>query len=126
MFNPLLLLTAFEGFVTNSLARAFVLALMTTKASAVLSVHSSSLVSSFCLDTKFEENDVEVDKDLLQLFDMVQVSTPAVEGVAPLFLALSIVVVLAVGLPVDIGLSFAESNMSDSITNQQFHTKDCF
>jgi len=116
LFNPLLLLTAFEGFVPNSLARAFVLALMTTKASAVLSVHSSSLVNNFCLDTKFEENDVEVDKDLLQLFDMVQVSTPAVEG-APLFLALSIVVVLAVGLPVDIGLSFAESNISDSETN---------
>ena len=90
--------------------------LMTTKASAVLSVHSSSLVNNFCLDTKFEENDVEVDKDM-QPFDVVQVSTPAVEGAAPLFLALSIVVVLAVGLPIGIGLSFAESNMSDSKTN---------
>jgi hypothetical protein len=79
------LLDSLLSGLASASALAFARALMTTKARAVFSVHSSSRVNSFVLVTNSEEKDEGLP------FDAVPASTGAIEERALLSLARSIV-----------------------------------
>ena len=92
--------TAAAAAFAPSFAFAFARVLMTTKARAVLSVHSSSRVNSFVRVTKSEEIDDDDDDDDVEVEVVFASATTAAASVGTALLSLVLSIVLLSSLAV--------------------------